>query len=289
MAELICRHLERLCQKDSDLRRQALVQVLEQEGLSFQIQEEDPSLQNPRGIVNYLLSSSGGEPGLLFCAHYDAVPGSFGANDNGAALCILIQLAKTFQEEGIPAGFAFFDGEEQGNTGSRLYADSCSRESHTGVINLDVCGYGDSLVICGRGHEKKPVFRSFCNKAILEKYQGHILKYLPKSDDASFSRTRIPVLSMAMVPRWDIQFLNALATYGEGLLGRPPEFDMIMDQMEISTTMHGGYRDTLEWVQPEAMEQMYGFLLEAVRAYHSQKPEKKHSLLFRFLPRQTKS
>ena len=60
---------------------------------------------------------------------------------------------------------------------------------------------------------------------------------------ASFGSSRIPALSLCAIPRWDIQYLKAMATYGDGFLGRPPEFDMMMGQMEVSTTMHGGYRD----------------------------------------------
>lgn len=258
-------HLEAICQTDPKLRRQALEQILKAEGLPYTAQEEEPSPKNPRGTLNYLVSLCPDRPSLLFCAHYDAVPGSPGANDNGAAVCILAALAKTLKEEGIPARFAFFDGEENGNSGSRLYAASMDRRLLSGVINLDVCGYGDSLVIYGKGHEKKPVFRPFCQKSLLSRHNGHIVKFLPKSDDASFARTKIPVLSLAVVPRWDMQYLNALAAYGEGLLGRPPEFDLILGQMEVVTTMHGGYRDTLEWIEPEAMENVYRFLLEGIR------------------------
>lgn len=138
------------------------------------------------------------------------------------------------------------------------------RSCLTGIINLDVCGYGDTLAICGKGHEKKTVMQPFCRKELLEKYHGQVLKYLPPSDDVSFRGLHIPVLSLSMVPRWDIQYLKTLATYGEGILGRPPEFHMIMEQMEVSSTMHGGCRDTPEWVDPETMKQMYLYLLEAV-------------------------
>ena len=82
----IKRHLETLAQKDPDLRRQALADVLDAEGLSCFLQEDEPSFKNPRGTVNYILDPWQDAPSLLFCAHYDAVPGSFGANDNAAAL-----------------------------------------------------------------------------------------------------------------------------------------------------------------------------------------------------------
>lgn len=261
---IINRHLERISQKDPDSRRQALEDILKEEELDFTLQEEEPSQENPRGTRNYLLTPWKDEPSLLFCAHHDAVPGSFGANDNAASVCILIDLAKALKAEGFPARFAFFDGEEAKNAGSKLYAATLDKAAVTGVVNLDVCGYGDTLAICGKGHEKKPVMQPFCQKELLKKHNGQLLKYLPPSDDNSFRGLHIPVISIAIVPRWDIQYLKTLATYGEGLLGRPPEFDMIMGQMEVITTMHGGYRDTPQWVDPEAMEQVYHYLFEAV-------------------------
>ena len=221
--------------------------------------------------MNYILDSWQDAPSLLFCAHYDAVPGSFGANDNAAALCILIDLAKDLKEKGHPARFAFFDGEETGCSGSRLYVSCLDSQDHrrqdlTGVVNLDVCGFGDTIAICGKGNENKPVFRPFCQKLLLDRYNAQVLKYLPKSDEASFAGSRIPALSLCAIPRWDIQYLKAMATYGDGFLGRPPEFDMMMGQMEVSTTMHGGYRDHPDYVESEAMSQIYGYLSEAVAA-----------------------
>lgn len=260
----INRHLETLAQKDPDMRRQALAGVLKAEGLSYTLQEHEPDYKNPRGTVNYILTPWTGTPSLLFCAHYDAVPGSFGANDNGAALCILIELAKELREKGIPARFAFFDGEETGNAGSRLYVSLADKQELTGVVNLDVCGFGDTIAICGKGNENKAPLRPFCDKALLEKHNGQVLKYLPGSDEASFAGSRIPALNICVIPRWDIQYMKAMATYGDGFLGRPPEFDMMMEQMEITTTMHGGYRDNPQSVEPEAMTQLYNYLTEAV-------------------------
>mgnify|MGYP006956595891 CR=1 FL=1 len=98
-------------------------------------------------------------------------------------------------------------------------------------------------------------------KSFLNPTEGQLLKYLPKSDDSSFRGLHLPVLSLAAVPLWDIQYLKALASYGEGLLGRPPEFEMILGQMEVISTMHGGYRDTPEWVSSDTMNQIYTIFL----------------------------
>lgn len=263
MHTVIKQHLETLAQKDPQSRRNAMEQILQIEGLPYRIQEAEPSYQNAMGIRNFLIETE--LPALLFCAHYDSVPGSSGANDNAAAVCILVALAKELQKRGIPANFAFFDGEETNNAGSRLYASDLPRDRITAVLNLDVCGYGDTIAICGKGHERKAALKPFCRKDLLAKYNAQIVRHLPKSDDTSFSGRRIPVMSLCTVPRWDIQYLKALAAFGGGLLGLPPEYGMILGQMEVSTTMHGGFRDAPEWVEEEAMERMYQYLLEAIQ------------------------
>lgn len=264
-------YITQLSLKDPAERREALKTVLKQEELSFYTQEEEPSSKAPKGIINILLTPWSNDPGLLFCAHYDAVPGSFGANDNAASLCILIELAKVLKEKNISARIVFFDGEETGNTGSKLFVASKEMESITGVVNLDVCGFGDTIAVYDRGNAKKEPVRSFCSKTILDSHNGLLVKYLPPSDEASFTGRRVPAISVAIIPHWDIQYLSALSQMGSGILGRPPEFDMILSQMEVTTTMHGGYRDSPEWVQKEAMNRIYRYLLEAIMT----RPERK--------------
>ncbi|MCH3987216.1 MAG: M28 family metallopeptidase [Lachnospiraceae bacterium] len=278
------RYLRELSQKGPDARRSALEGVLSKEGINFTLQKEDPSEKYPRGIYNYLFTSetpggaesAGSTPLLLFCAHYDAVPGSFGANDNAAAVCILLELYKAMREAGVPADFIFFDGEESGHSGSKLYLDLVNEKKQRrpdGAVNLDVCGYGDDIVVYGKGSEKKDVFAAFVNRDVLKTHGAQIVGYLPESDDIVLRKGRIPSLSLAVVPRWDVQYLKAMAASGEGLLGRTPEFRMMESDMEVTSTMHGGYRDTPDWVQPEAMEKMLQYLRDV--CLHPA-PAKKH-------------
>ena len=51
----IDRHIKHLAQKDPENRQKALLDVLIQEGLEFSLQEQEPSIQTPRGIRNYHL------------------------------------------------------------------------------------------------------------------------------------------------------------------------------------------------------------------------------------------
>lgn len=254
-----------LAQKDIAARRDAMKNILESEGLDFTIQEAAGTYKNPLGVVNYILEPEDNTPCLLFSAHYDAVPGSTGANDNAASACLLIDLALELKRLNIPARFAFFDGEENKLAGSRYFVTQIDRSLITGAINLDLCGFGDAMTIYTHG--KKPgscmALEPFVRKSIFEKYNGQLVTYLPKSDDHTLISAKIPTLAISVMPRTDVAFLKALSSYDNGIIGKPPEYGMMIDQMEISTTMHGGYRDDPKWLDDEAMSRVYNFLLEA--------------------------
>ena len=267
----IQRHLLRLAQPDPQARREALEAVLRREGLDYRTQTEEQ--QTLRPAVNYLLLPECRDPYPLFCAHYDAFPGSSGANDNAAAVCILIDLALELRRQGVPAGFAFFDGEETSHTGAKLFESTRDWELSL-VMNLDMCGYGDTLAVHAKGGERRPAAAPFWDKARLSAHGGRRVKYLPEGDECCFPSRRQSVFSAAIVPRWDMQYLGALSDLGSGALGHPPEFEMILGQMEVLTTMHGGFRDDPKWVQPAAMVQMYEYLLDAVTA----PPSARHGL-----------
>ncbi len=256
------RHLTKLALSDPAARRAALEEVLTDEGLPFSLQE--PAAGAAGGPVrNYLLTDASGALCPLLLAHYDAYPGSTGANDNAAALCILIDLAAELKKRGIPADFAFLDGEEAGHTGARLLQQNRPGRNSV-VINLDMCGYGDTITVYARGSQHRPGARPFCRKKLLAAHAGLLVPYLPEGDDVCFSTRQQPVLSVAVMPKWDVQYLKAMAAQGSGLLGRTPEFRMMTGQMEVAGTMHGGFRDAVRWVRPEAMQQVYDYLLDGL-------------------------
>jgi hypothetical protein len=87
---------------------------------------------------------------IVVGAHYDTVPGSPGANDNGSAVVANLALARAFAD--VPTGrtlrFAFFANEEfpyhmTPDMGSLRYAQACKarRENIIGMISLETIGY----------------------------------------------------------------------------------------------------------------------------------------------------
>ena len=80
------------------------------------------------------------------------------------------------------------------------------------------------------------------------------------------------------MPRWDTKYLTAMAAQGIGLLGRSPEFKMMLGEMEVASTMHGGFRDAIKWVQPETMQMLYDYLLDAMTTLPPGQKAVRHSL-----------
>jgi aminopeptidase YwaD len=93
---------------------------------------------------------------VLVGAHYDAVPGCPGADDNGSALAVLLELARAFGDAPArrPIRLIAFDLEERDRAGSRAYAEEVrSRgEPLLLMISLEMLGYRD----CRAGSQRYP-------------------------------------------------------------------------------------------------------------------------------------
>jgi aminopeptidase YwaD len=86
-------------------------------------------------------------PLILVGAHFDAVPGSPGADDNGSAITVLLELARAFSAAPArhPLRLVAFDLEECERQGSRAYAHELNRrgERLRLMISLEMLGYRD--------------------------------------------------------------------------------------------------------------------------------------------------
>ena len=276
-----------LAQPELSARREAVLHLLSRAGLSHDVQtasakpdtggfalfaqpapKAEVEVQN---IIVRPVEIAG--PKLVIGAHYDAFPGSPGANDNASGMAVLLALAQELSRSGCDKAVevVFFDAEESGRAGSIAYLAECSSEEVAGMVNLDVCGYGDTL--CVRCMKKTPLLRNFTDKARLRRFDGEEVCYLPDSDDKTFTKAHIPALSVAMLPRWDSAILPALKDYANGFLGIPPELREQVASMEIMSTLHGGPRDNPSYLSEAAMRRVLDFLLDALNA-----PEQKRTL-----------
>ena len=93
-----------------------------------------------------LPGSDASAPIVMVTAHYDTVPGTPGADDDGSGCVVLLEVARRLAREPVDAEvrLLWFDGEERGLLGALRYVQSLSgatRHRIVGVINLESVGY----------------------------------------------------------------------------------------------------------------------------------------------------
>ena len=124
--------LKKLCQKDNTARQAALEDELSFNGFRY---------ENWNNMA--LVVPSAAEKVIVLCAHYDAVPGSHGYNDNGMALVTALKLINK-----LPANVevVFTNCEEQGGRGAEFYLQHTQKQV-IGCVNLDVVGCFDQVYL----------------------------------------------------------------------------------------------------------------------------------------------
>jgi Zn-dependent M28 family amino/carboxypeptidase len=85
------------------------------------------------------------QPLLVIGAHYDAVPGTPGADDNASGTAALLELARLLVAEPAqhPVRLIAFDLEERGMVGSRAYAKEIWQQAQSIrlMLSLEMLGY----------------------------------------------------------------------------------------------------------------------------------------------------
>lgn len=127
---------------DKDHRRYVVVQHLESTGVSYELQKYDTGLN--------IVATIGNAPFVGIGSHYDVVDGSPGANDNGSAMAVTLDLLKRFTDHPLDRfgikGF-FFDEEEIGLLGSKAYVQIPEAQGVVGLYNMELVGMGDRIVL----------------------------------------------------------------------------------------------------------------------------------------------
>lgn len=127
--------------------KQYLRQQLEQWGIveTHEFQVRGKIHQNL--ILNLPANTDNQKPAILIGAHYDAVPGTAGADDNATGVVVLLELARAFAAEPLnyPVRLVAFDMEEYGMLGSSQYAADLKQQQQPLrlMLSLEMLGYCD--------------------------------------------------------------------------------------------------------------------------------------------------
>jgi hypothetical protein len=249
---------------DPIARRDALIHALRDLGCSFEIRAQE---MGDGWGANIVVPFGRGNPRLVIGAHYDSAPGSSGANDNGSGVAILIDLIRTLESCKIqkPVEIVFFDLEEQNLAGSRAYTEGSAANEISAMINLDICGLGDCMVVAPRENLNREPLKRIVRKGFQSaSHRIHRLERLPAGDEQSFIRADIPAITVGIVPQEDIPLIAKLAA-GENLPdGRLPS---------VGETIHNGPRDSIEVIEETALQVVRNWLGDLVKRY-CQAPQK---------------
>jgi hypothetical protein len=190
------------------------------------------------GGENLSVEIGSGDRVLVLVAHHDAVPGSPGANDNAAAVAILLSLLDRLPAL-VPAGLRvrllFTAAEERGYLGARMHVAHVAQTGVVGVLSLELCGIGDSLVVWDA--EDQTPFLAGVQGTLIgiggrrdETY--HLVGRIPMfgSDHRAFAAAGIPAYGLTVVPSSAADALRRFVLDGRGtarklLSRRPRPFD----------------------------------------------------------------
>jgi len=199
--------------KSPEGRKEFVKNELVAMGLQFKTAFFSHELKDRKTITgeNIIASLGKGNRNVVVGAHYDAVPGSPGANDNGGGVAVVLGLLKSMKEFewSYKVDFCFFDQEEVGLIGSREFVRTYSDSSiHLAMINLDVEGMGDAVYVgpVGGGDDDllMPMLRTIARTAGYTLYES---PHYPSSDHLSFAERSLENISVSIVPTSDVPLL----------------------------------------------------------------------------------
>jgi Zn-dependent M28 family amino/carboxypeptidase len=239
----------------NDERETAVAAFLAARGISF-MRHRFRTFEG-RG-ENFGVDLGGGDRVLVLIAHHDAVPGSPGANDNAAAVGILLSLIGRLRARtppGLRVRLLFTAAEELGYLGARAYVREMPLADIAGVLSLELCGIGDSLAIWDAVGETSFLGRvqgALEGLGLKRDASYHVVGRIPVfgSDHRAFAAAGIPAYGLTIVPATEADALRKFVlSPGRSVLmhlaRRPPPFD----------TYHTS-RDSLDTLEPAALDRV---------------------------------
>jgi Zn-dependent M28 family amino/carboxypeptidase len=225
-------HFPRFIDTRAD-RFETLSAVLEETGLCKT--NSPPSLVKIAGNRHFFVSAEQqnlAQKIIVLAAHYDRVAGSPGANDNGAAVFMLVEAAMRLRKDGVPNWLIVFTDKEELTAGEGIVnqgAYTLARAFGKTLLKnapffiFDACGRGNTIIIsttadsflkneggAGAARAKKNMqdLRSHALKAAHACASSRIMLLpTPFSDDAGFFRAGLAAQTITVLPEKEAALL----------------------------------------------------------------------------------
>lgn len=224
-----------LAGRANEAREAAVAAYLESRGVPF-ARQRFAGFEG-RG-ENFAVDLPGRGAALVLIAHHDAVPGSPGANDNAAAVGILLHLLQRWRTAG-PGGrrvrLLFTACEELGYLGARAWVRERGVAEVAGVLSLELCGIGDTLAVWDAAEATPFLGRvrgALEDLGLRADADYHVVGRIPVfgSDHRAFAAAGVPGYGLTVVPVAHAEALrrfvfSPLRTAWRHVVRRPPPFD----------------------------------------------------------------
>ncbi len=156
---------------------------------------------------------------IMIGAHYDKVRVGKGAVDNASGSAAVLMLLRAFKNsplKNINLQAAFWDHEEQGLHGSRIFVENGKEKGLPAIyINFDVYGYGDTLWLWSPA-ETSDFASALINSAKSAKFNAVRGNVYPPSDHLSFHNNGVESYSFSLLSADEVKGITDL------LGGTPP-------------------------------------------------------------------
>jgi hypothetical protein len=256
--------------RDNPSRGRQVLAALKELGIQPVVQESSfPMVRNI--VVDLPPGQQARRP--LFSAHYDAVKGSPGANDNASGVAVLLGLCEKLRNGRVPVRAVFFDREEAwlrtpllrpGLLGSLKYVWRNGLEGVSAVYNLEFCGTGDCLCVWpirqkGRSLRAFKEVEQAAERLSLPMRAGNIPWFIMSSDHLSFRlRGLRDALTLSLLPSDKLALLEKEIGDIRKMLFRR------QDLPEPLSLIHTA-RDSSSELSEASLGLMLAFLLELVK------------------------
>ncbi len=249
--------------KNINKRRYALMEILDKNNIEYTLTNRNIGENYVKNIIVNFNNNS--DKKIVIGAHYDNLEGSLGANDNATGVAILIEIVKYIKENGINKNIdiVFFDREEYADRGSEQYIKEVGKENIQAMINIDTCGFGDTIIIGTETNLEKMYSLNIMNQSLLNKKYIQTIKLNPGSDDRSFEEENIPNIHIQVVPQDDLKIITKIIECELNELELPEE--LLNSRLKFMETIHNGKNDNLEIVNESSMLLVLDLLISIIR------------------------
>lgn len=257
-----------LAVEDMDIRRGRIIQLAEEMGLPLESQR---LIEGTHKVENLHILFSPGKSRIVLGAHYDCVYGSTGANDNASGVSVLLCLAQILRKQNKDGvEIVFFDREEAEDHGSAAYIRAVGPENISAAVILDMCGYGDILLVLTKQNESIPHFDVLLSDEYMQRHQVLGVERVPFrfGDDETFDSFGVPNIALTTMPADE-------AAFGMDYLNRLMNGEKISEadyarykNLNYSKTMHCGMLDSVESLCETALEKTLNYLLDGLFQYN---------------------